>query len=109
MKKSKQSNPRSRRFKESEKRKAVGLVEAGMKRGDAAAAVGASKESVRLWVKELRRAVPAAAPRAPQKHEPKPQSPYAPMDPKEGLGEHEVAAILELKRSHPSMGPAQLR
>jgi hypothetical protein len=36
-------------------------------------------------------------------------SPYAPADPAQGLGEHEVAAILELKRKHPSMGPAQLR
>jgi transposase InsO family protein len=37
------------------------------------------------------------------------RSPYAPADPAQGLGEHEVAAILELKRQHPSMGPAQLR
>ncbi len=34
---------------------------------------------------------------------------YAPKDPGQGLGEHEVAAILELKKQHPSMGPAQLR
>jgi transposase InsO family protein len=40
---------------------------------------------------------------------PRPRSPYAPSDPGQGLGEHEVAAILELKRKHPSMGPAQLR
>lgn len=37
------------------------------------------------------------------------RSPYAPADPAQGLGEHEVAAILELKRAHPSMGPAQPR
>jgi transposase InsO family protein/transposase-like protein len=37
------------------------------------------------------------------------RSPYAPADPAQGLAEHEVAAILELKRKHPSMGPAQLR
>jgi transposase InsO family protein len=37
------------------------------------------------------------------------RSPYAPTDPAQGLGEHEVAAILELKRKYPSMGPAQLR
>ena len=34
---------------------------------------------------------------------------YAPKDPGQGLGDHEVAAILELKKKHPSMGPAQLR
>ena len=37
------------------------------------------------------------------------RSPYAPSDPGQGLGDHEVAAILELKKKHPSMGPAQLR
>ena len=37
------------------------------------------------------------------------RSPYAPKDPGQGLGEHEVAAILELKKKHPSYGPAQLR
>lgn len=37
------------------------------------------------------------------------RSPYTPSDPAQGLGDHEVAAILELKKKHPSMGPAQLR
>lgn len=41
--------------------------------------------------------------------EPKPRSPYAPRDPAQGLADYEVAAILELKKKHPSMGPAQLR
>ncbi len=36
-------------------------------------------------------------------------SPYAPKDPGQGLSEPEVAAILELKRRHPSYGPAQIR
>jgi len=34
---------------------------------------------------------------------------YQPRDPGQGLGEHEVAAILEIKKCHPSMGPAQIR
>lgn len=34
---------------------------------------------------------------------------YAPKDPGQGLGDIEVAAILELKKHHPSYGPAQLR
>jgi hypothetical protein len=31
----------------------------------------------------------------------------APQDPGAGLGEHEVKAILDYKKKHPSMGPAQ--
>ena len=37
------------------------------------------------------------------------RSPYAPADPAQGLSEIEVAGILEWKKKHPSMGPAQLR
>ena len=33
----------------------------------------------------------------------------APKDPGSGLGEHEVAAILDYKKKHPSMRPAQIR
>jgi len=33
----------------------------------------------------------------------------APLDPGAGLGEHEVKAILDYKKKHPSMGPAQIR
>jgi transposase InsO family protein len=40
---------------------------------------------------------------------PKPRSPYAPADPAHGLSDVEVAGILEWKKKHPSMGPAQLR
>ena len=39
----------------------------------------------------------------------RPSSPYAPTDPAQGLSPQEEAAILEYKRKHPSMGPAQLR
>ena len=35
--------------------------------------------------------------------------PYAPADPAQGLSDPEVAAILEWKKKHPSMGPVQLR
>jgi putative transposase len=37
------------------------------------------------------------------------RSPYAPADPAQGLSDIEVAGILEWKKKHPSMGPAQLR
>jgi len=36
-------------------------------------------------------------------------SPFAPKDPGQGLNEPEKAANLELKKKHPSMGPAQIR
>jgi RNA-directed DNA polymerase len=39
----------------------------------------------------------------------KPRSPYAPADPAQGLSDIEVAGILEWKKKHPSMGPAQIR
>jgi transposase InsO family protein len=37
------------------------------------------------------------------------KSPYAPADPAHGLSDPEVAAILECKKKHLSMGPAQIR
>jgi len=37
------------------------------------------------------------------------KSPYAPADPAHGLSNQEVAAILECKTKHLSMGPAQIR
>jgi len=58
---------------------------------------------------------PPAAASKPKSREVKPaaeskaKSPYAPADPAHGLAEYEIAAILETKRLHPSMGPAQLR
>jgi putative transposase len=44
-----------------------------------------------------------------QRSRPPARSPYAPADPAQGLSDPEVAAILEWKKKHPSMGPAQLR
>jgi transposase InsO family protein len=38
-----------------------------------------------------------------------PASASAPHDPGAGLGEHEVKAILDYRKKHPSMGPAQIR
>lgn len=153
--------PRSRRYTDEEKAKALKLVARGRGRSAAALAVGASIESVRQWVKAalvsgtkpelqaaLGKANGAATVRrtdrekknadvesshangsttpareesgeseletnthsklALSKSEAR-RSPYAPKDPGQGLADHEVAAILELKKDHPSMGPAQLR
>ena len=124
-----QSGSRARRFTKDEKKDAVKMIGAGqMTRVAIAAAVGCTTESLRKWWKEVDRASgPPAIERAAGPTEVvKPstavtatsaakasnkalRSPYAPTDPGQGLAEHEVAAILELKRKHPSMGPAQLR
>jgi len=121
----------ARRFTDAQREEALKLVASGMGRGQAAKAVGTTTESLRRWVLEAKAKgtmpagpkhassgalvpsppspplSPAAAAEACRAS--RPRSPYAPADPAQGLGEHEVAAILELKRAHPSMGPAQLR
>ena len=50
--------------------------------------------------------------RRSQQREPavaEPAAASAPHDPDAGLGEHEVKTILDYKKKHPSMGPAQIR
>jgi transposase InsO family protein len=113
-------DPRSRRFNDEQRQHALLLVASGgMSREAIAQAVGTTTQSLRRWVAMA--AQKGAMPEPPAKKEPerekqkngiatsKARSPYAPSDPSQGLGEHEVCAILELKRRHPSMGPAQLR
>jgi len=118
----KEKGLQGRRFTAAQQVQALALIAAGMKLEQVAAQVGTTSTSLRRW-KERASALgtmpvpPASKPVAPKGSAPataaaaKPvaRSPYAPADPAQGLGEHEVAAILELKRAHPSMGPAQLR
>ncbi len=110
--------PQSRRFTEAEKQHALVLVASGgMSRVQIAETIGTTTESLRKWVKAAQEqdAMPAApvakAPARIAKAASKPpvKSPYAPADPAQGLSDIEVAAILEWKKKHPSMGPAQLR
>lgn len=118
-----------RRFTADEKRHALSLSVSGMTRGDVAKAVGTTEESVRRWVRmaEAAGTMPAAplsrsdsteakavqsvtAPEAKSEGGGRPaRSIYAPRDPGQGLSSAEQAAILELKRDHPSYGPAQIR
>jgi len=114
-----------RRFTEEQHKQALTLVAGGMQRSEVAASIGTTTESLRRWVAEAKAkgtmpagpshaaaAVLSAVPEvkaAAEKDRAAARSPYAPADPAQGLGEHEVASILELKRKHPSMGPAQLR
>ena len=104
---------RSHRFTAEQRARALGLIAAGMERVKVAKAVGCSTESLRRWCQaaEATGALPAPQPAAPTTAAPAtpPPASSAPKDPGFGLGEHEVKAILDYKRKHPSMGPAQIR
>lgn len=131
MKTKKTKGLQGRRFTQEQQQHALTLIASGVDREKVAATVGTTTQSLRRWVEVAKAAgtmpvVPKAtkaskaAPRptavkpamavvAAVVAEAKPRSPYAPADPAQGLSEPEVAAILEWKRKHPSMGPAQLR
>lgn len=91
------------------------LVASGVKRVDIARRIGGTQETLRLWVKAAKEAgvmpkPPLPAPAAKEANPPAPGVPQrAPVDPGQGLGAHEEAAVLEIKKRHPSMGPAQIR
>ena len=118
---------RGRRFSEAQHAKALTLIAAKMEREKIAAEVGCSTESLRRWYNEAKQkglvdvpskkagatksttaATTAAAAAAPAAAAGTSTS-SAPHDPGAGLGEHEVKAILDYKKKHPSMGPAQIR
>ena len=128
-------DPRSRRFTVEQRRHALALVESGVSQVEAARKIGTTENSIWLWRKAAKKngtmpIVPvrkgklaavrsAVAPpdngdgrraeegRRTSKLSSK--SPYAPADPAQGLSDPEVAAILECKTKHLSMGPAQIR
>ena len=105
---------RSRRFSTAEHARALSLILAGMERQQVAKTIGCTTESLRRWyaegkkqglVTKLGKDEASAAPETPSEAVAK----SAPQDPGAGLGEHEVKAILDYKKKHPSMGPAQIR
>lgn len=108
---------RSRRFSAEQHAHALSLMVAGMKREQVAKTIGCTTESLRRWYAEAKKqglttkhskaASSSAATPPPVTAEPAANS--APHDPGAGLGEHEVKAILDYKKKHPSMGPAQIR
>jgi len=126
---------KGRRFTTKQKEAAVALVATGvLPRASIAEMMGTTVESIRRWVMEADKkngsaeeapadevataaltvtATPKSSPRAgaaaSSASNGKSLSPYAPKDPGQGLGAHEVSAIVELKKKHPSMGPAQLK
>jgi len=103
---------------------ALTLVQGGMTRASVAKKVGTTEASICNWRKAAERdgTMPVVPTKGP---EPKKctaanlarrgssqlstKSPYAPSDPAQGLSNQEVAAILECKTKHLSMGPAQIR
>jgi transposase InsO family protein len=115
-----------RRFTQAQRKHALLLIASGMKRTEVAEGIGTTCESLRRWVVAAEAdgtmptpPGPADSPSVadaesgvvenPGSTGSAPRSPYTPRDPGQGLADHEVAAILELKKTHPAMGPAQLR
>lgn len=125
---------KGRRFTPEQREHALLLVASGMRREKIASLIGTTPESIRRWLREAESAgtmppmpeglkargasggvVHATESREEPEEDAKPttgtssRSPYTPKDPGQGLSEPEVAAILEWKKKHPSMGPAQIR
>jgi putative transposase len=109
---------RRKRFSTAEQARALALILAGMQRQQVATTIGCTTESLRRWYSEGKRkglvTTPQDGEAAPAGSGPAAVSTptaasSAPCDPGAGLGEHEVKAILDYKRKHPSMGPAQIR
>lgn len=105
---------RSRRYSPAERARALSLISSGMTREAVAKAIGCTTESLRHWSNEARRKGLAVEPATIEASKVVPAAPAptpssAPRDPGAGLGEHEVQAILDYKKKHPSMGPAQIR
>ncbi len=117
---------RSRRFSPAEHAHAFSLMLDGIKREQIAKTIGCTTESLRRWYAEGKKqglvtkvskgddtsaaTKPAATkPVATEPAATEPAATSAPHDPGAGLGEHEVKAILDYKKKHPSMGPAQIR
>ena len=126
--------PSRGRYPPEVRRTAVELILGGASREKVAQQIGCCTESLRLWVRaakeHLRDAMRAGTEESPEsspedsvpqeeaagtvdadnrsaEENPTPQT--APKDPGAGLSDHEVAAILSVKKRSPSMGPAQIR
>jgi putative transposase len=122
-------DPRSRRFTDEQRRHALTLVASGMTQEQAAKTIGTTANSIWLWRKaaaangtlpvvrqegQKTTAVAqdnggAGVERVSSSSKAVAKSPYAPADPAHGLSVQEVAAVLECKTKHLSMGPAQIR
>ncbi|MCG5056157.1 MAG: DDE-type integrase/transposase/recombinase [Myxococcales bacterium] len=108
---------RGRRFTTAQKQEAMDLIRTGLKRTEVARRIGTTIESLRVWRKSAavksaktgaRRSGPGKAQTATAAAE-APAPDAAPVLSPGGLAPIEVEAILQTKKEHPSMGPAQIR
>ena len=102
------------RFSPEVRQEALALILRRVPRAKIAAKIGCSTETLRLWARAAEKklessgngvSVEASASPPAEKE----ARATAPKDPGAGLSEAEVAAILQYKKRHPIMGPAQLR
>jgi transposase InsO family protein len=112
---------RARRFSPAQHAHALSLILDGIEREQVAKTIGCTTESLRRWYAEGKKqglvtklgkgeGTPVAAKAAATKPTVvETAAKSTPHDPGAGLGEHEVKAILDYKKKHPSMGPAQIR
>ncbi len=115
---------RSRRFTDEQRKLALTLLQGGMTLASVAKKIGTTETSITNWRKaaEKNGTMPVVPTRGskPKKgstarlagrgsKQVSAKSPYAPSDPAQGLSKQEVAAIVECKTEHLSMGPAQIR
>jgi transposase InsO family protein len=102
---------KGRRFTRQQQAEALRLIATGLKRKEVARVVGTTVESLRRW-HTSKGAAATGTGEAPKTTTPvEPVSLGAPVGRASpvGLAPVEVEAILELKKEHPSMGPAQIR
>lgn len=117
-----ETHPCQRRFGPEVKKQALALVAEGkLTRKEIAAKFGTTSESIGNWMIAAKadaiiargngqpppNSPPTASPTSPEDEPAKTST--APHDPGEGLSAYEVQAILDLKKKHPVMGPAQIR
>ena len=116
------TKPSRRKFTDEEKKHALTLLASGVGQEQVAKTIGTTTKSLRVWRQAAMangtmptppststEASKRKAARKPSSSASRSKSPYAPADPAQGLSDQEVAAILEYKKQHLSMGPAQLR
>ena len=121
---------RSHRFTPEQRQRAMQLIVDGLERINVAEAVGCTTESLRRWHGAAQATGTLPVPSKSNGSSARPTvdevvalaqkhgvaavqqvlgPPSAPKDPGSGLGAHETKAILDYKKKHPSMGPAQIR
>jgi transposase InsO family protein len=116
--------PQGKRFTEAQRAEALDLCASGLTRKKVALKIGTTPESLRRWIKDAthRAGIHVATPpsgtassgngvalSAREIESASADAPPVSMRSASSLAPVEVEAILELKKQHPSMGPAQIR